>query len=132
MYIKDKDLPEENPDSDSIPVSRLVFNHKLGRHEPTSNYHQEKFIKGPIPLWWIRKANELPGKAGAVGIALWFLAGINKTLTFKLTGEVEHIAACNRKSVYSGLFELEGAQLITVIRKKGARPLVTICQKSHT
>jgi hypothetical protein len=126
MFFKYNDQPEGDSVSDSIPVSRLIFNKILGCHETPSDRTQEKFIKGPIPLWWISRANELPGKAGGVGIALWFLAGVNKSLTFRLTGEVEQIAACNRKAVYNGLVALEGAKLITVYRKNGARPYVTI------
>lgn len=110
--------------ADIVPVKRLAYNPNTGKHElrvPT-----EKFIKGPIPLEWIARANALPGKAGAVGLALWFLVGVQKNRTIKLTGEVELIAACNRKTVYQALAAIEGAGLIAVHRKPGARAVVTI------
>lgn len=107
-----------------VPVKRLAYNPNTGKHElraPT-----EKFIKGPIPLEWIARANALPGKAGAVGLALWFLVGVKGSRTVKLTGEVERIAACGRQALYSALVALEGAGLVTVERKPGARAVVTI------
>jgi len=110
-------------DADLGPIKRLVFNARTGTHETRA---QDRFIKGPIPLEWITRANALPGKAGAVGLALWFLVGVTGSRTIKLTGEVERIAACNRKTVYQALTALEGASLISVTRRSGARPTTTI------
>ena len=106
------------------PYQHLSYNPRTGRHEvfaPT-----DKFIKGPIPLAWIAQANRLPGKAGAVGLALWFLAGLQRTRTVKLTREVEHIAACSRKAVYQALRALGSANLIATQSRPGARPVVVI------
>lgn len=110
--------------ADIVAVKRLAYNPNTGKHEPRAP--TEKFIKGPIPLEWITRANNLPGKAGAVGGALWFLVGVQKSRTIKLTGEVEQIAGCGRKALYSALVALEGAGLVTVERKLGARAVVTI------
>lgn len=111
-------------DSDVGPVTRLAYNPGTGNHETRAPV--EKFIKGPIPLEWITRANALPGKAGAVGLALWFLVGVQKSRTIKLTGEVTRIAGCNRKTVYHALSALEGAGLVVVQRRRGARPTVSI------
>lgn len=113
-----------NSTADIGSVKRLAYNPNTGKHEPRAP--MEKFIKGPIPLEWITRANALPGKAGAVGLALWFLVGVQKSRTIKLTGEVERIAACDRKTVYPALAALETAGLITVERKSGARAVATI------
>jgi hypothetical protein len=110
--------------ADIIPVRRLAFNPATGTHEvraPTV-----KFIKGPIPLEWISRANALPGKAGAVGVALWFLAGVQKSSSVKLTGEAAQIAGCARKAIYQALRSLEVAGLVTVQRRRGGRPSVEI------
>lgn len=106
------------------PVTRLAYNPSTGSHETRAPV--EKFIKGPIPLDWTIRANSLPGKAGAVGLALWFLVGVQKNRTIKLTGEVERAAACNRKAVYQALSALEGAGLVAVERRRGARAVVMI------
>ncbi|MHB9100700.1 MAG: hypothetical protein ACYC2E_04220 [Sulfuricella sp.] len=111
--------------ADIVPVKRLAYNPNTGKHELRAP--GEKFIKGPIPLEWITRANALPGKSGAVGLALWFLVGVKSSRTIKLTGEVERIAVCNRKAVYTALAALETAGLITMVeRKMGARAVVAI------
>ena len=109
------------------PVQCHVFNRRTGVHEARST--QPKFIKGPIPLAWISKANSLPGKAGAVGLALWFLVGVNRSTIIKTTRQIETIAACGRKAVYSALEALESAGLIRKNNAPGRRPTVEICVK---
>lgn len=111
-------------DPDIGPVKRLRYNADTGTHEETAPV--EKFIKGPIPLDWISRANALPGKAGAVGLALWFLSGVQGSRTVKLTGEVERIAGCGRKAVYSALRALEFYGLVKSVNQRGARAVVTI------
>lgn len=110
--------------ADIVPVKRFAYNPNTGKHELRAPV--AKFIKGPIPLEWITRANALPGKAGAVGLALWFLVGVKSSRTIKLTGEVEQIAACDRKSKYTALAALETAGLITVKRRAGAMAVATI------
>jgi hypothetical protein len=112
-----------NP-ADPVPVKRLAFNPASGTHEARAP--SVKFIKGPIQLEWISRANALPGKAGAVGMALWFLVGVQGSRTVKLTGEVVKIAGCGRKAVYQALDALAAADLIGCTRKAGARAVVTV------
>lgn len=113
-----------NSKDEVVVTKRLAFNRNTGTHETRAP--TEKFIKGPIPLGWITRANALPGKAGAVGLALWFLAGVQKSQTVKLTGEVEKIASCGRKAVYRALKSLSDAKLVTNTRRAGARAIITI------
>ena len=111
-------------DAEIIPVKRMAYNPTTGTHDmrtPTA-----KFIKGPIPLEWISRANALPGKAGAVGMALWFLVGVQGSRTVRLTREVEVIAGCGRKAVYRALDALKSSDLITCDRKAGARATVAM------
>lgn len=115
-------------DPDIGPVKRLRYNADTGTHEETAPV--EKFIKGPIPLEWISRANALPGKAGAVGLALWFLAGVQGSRTVKLTGEVERIAGCGRKAVYAALRALGTAGLADVTSAPGRRSVVLIAWPS--
>lgn len=84
------------------------------------------FIKGPIPFDWLARANTLPGKAGPVGLALWFLSGLRCSTTVQLTYQVGILAGCRRQAIYEALKQLEQDGLITVIRRPGARPIVTI------
>lgn len=112
------------------PVSRYRYNPTTGTHE--RRHPNGKFIKGPIPLDWVSRANRLPGKAGAVGAALWFLVGLRGDYTVKLTGEVERIAGCTRKALYRALGSLEAAGLISIKRKAGSRATVTVLASGGT
>jgi hypothetical protein len=111
-------------DKDTEPVEVLTFNRSKGSFGPKQN--TPKFIKGPIPFVWMAKANTLPGKAGPVGLGLWFLVGVKGNRIFKLTGEIESLAGCERKAVANALVQLEQAGLISVTRHSGSRPTITI------
>ena len=106
------------------PVEALTFNRSTGSYSPKRN--TPKFIKGPIPFDWAAKAHSLPGKAGPVGLGMWFLKGVKGTSTFKLNSEIETLAGCKRKAVATAVDQLEQAGLINVTRHKGARPTVEI------
>ncbi len=116
-------------DDADIPTTRYPFNRYLGKHE--AGYKANRFIKGPIPFSWFQAANALPGKAGAVGLALWFLKGVKRSSTFALTAEVQSLAGCGRQATYRALSVLHEAELIALTRRTGARPIVTICSEGH-
>ena len=52
---------------------------RIPRHK-----HGELFLKGPIPWRWLVLAAQLPGRALAVGVALWHLVGMQKHHTVRL------------------------------------------------
>jgi hypothetical protein len=106
------------------PIEALTFNRSTGSYSPKRN--SPKFIKGPIPFDWMAKAHSLPGKAGPVGLGIWFLTGVKGKRTVKLNSEIETLAGCKRKAVATALDQLEQAGLINVTRHKGARPTVEI------
>ena len=85
-----------------------------------------RFIKGPVPWLWIEMAARLPGKALAVGLALRRLAGATKSKTVRLaTSEVETLGV-DRNAKSRALRKLEQAGLVTVERRPGCQPKVTI------
>ncbi|MBY0459806.1 MAG: hypothetical protein K2V38_21010 [Gemmataceae bacterium] len=110
--------------SDPFDLSRLpdapatARSRRSPRHRPG-----EKFLKGPIPWRWVEVAAPLPGKALAVGIAAWREAGCRKcrTVPLNLSG-----LAVPRRTAQRGLAELERAGLVSVNRRKGRPPLVTL------
>jgi len=109
----------------AIPTTRLAFNSRTGKH--VEKPKAVRFIRGPIPFDWMQKANALPGKAGAVSLALWFLRGVKSSTTFAVSAEAESLAACSRQAFARGLAALEAEGLILIQRKSGARPIITIC-----
>jgi hypothetical protein len=106
-----------------IQERRHVFNPAADAyqlHTPT-----ERFVR-TIPFDWLARCTRLPGKATSIALGLWFLSGVRKSTTFRLTAEAVHLAGCSRSALYRGLSALENAGLIVVARRPGARPLITI------
>lgn len=106
---------------------RYVFDAVTGqfrRARPTV-----RFVR-PVPYDWLLQCNRLPGKATPVALALWFLAGVKKSMTFRLTAEAAQLAQCSRGSLYHGLDALERAGLISTVRRRGARPQITLLSPS--
>ena len=83
-------------------------------------------LKGPIPMAWLNEAARLPGKALNLGIAIWWLAGMAQTKTFKLTGKALAQLGVSRDAAADALKRLEGRGLIRVQRAPGQRPTVEI------
>jgi hypothetical protein len=104
------------PSGEKHPLSGKLPRHKLG----------EKFLKGPIPLLWLEGAARLPGKALHVALQLWFWAGIKRSRVIKLPSSNLLKFGVNRHAGYRGLNALERAGLVSVIRKCGRKPVVTL------
>lgn len=87
-------------------------------------HHQtEPFLKGPIPMAWLDTAAKLPGKALAIGIALWFRVGLKRSQTIALN--LSRLGL-DRTSAARGLTALERAELIHVARGRGKKAIVTV------
>jgi hypothetical protein len=91
-----------------------------------------KFLAGPIPLAWLKRAAQLPGKALAVGLALWFLKRCQNQTTVRLTRRTLERFGVARKPGYNGLQALERAGLVQVRRHVGKSPVVTLCRARQT
>jgi hypothetical protein len=111
---------------DRATVDGWMTNARDGKPAPTRPTRKGKFLRGPIPLGWLRRAADLPGKALAVGLALWFLRGCRKCRTVRLTRRTLKRFGVKRKPGYLGLRNLEGASLVRVSRHVGKSPVVTI------
>jgi hypothetical protein len=86
----------------------------------------ERFLKGPVPMSWLAAAARLPGKALAVGLALWRLAGATKSQTILLSTTEVALLGVDRNAKSRALRMLEMAGLISVERRPGRLPRVTI------
>ena len=89
----------------------------------------EEFLKGPIPLAWLEAAARLPGNALAVGIAVWFKAGVAKSGRVKVSNALVGKFGVRRHSKYAALRVLESAGLISVHGRSGRSPVVTLQEK---
>ena len=91
-----------------------------------------KFLRGPIPLHWLAQAEHLSGKCLAVGVVLWFLRGLKDKSTFTLEKRWCEQFGLGRGAVRRCLTRLEEAGLISVERRPGCSPVVSIHEHSMT
>jgi len=84
------------------------------------------FVKGPIPLSWISKAAQLPGKSLNAGLACWYQMGLKKSYTFKLSNVVAGDFGLNKDSKARSLKHLEEAGLIRCTRRVGSSVVVEV------
>ncbi len=114
MYIDDK----------NIPAKRIRLDSSSGQYidAPLS----VPFLKGPIPMAWLNAAAKLPGKTLNVGIAIWWLAGMSKNSSFKITRKALDQLGVSRDAASDALKRLEEQGLILVKRSPGQRPTVQI------
>jgi hypothetical protein len=86
----------------------------------------EEFLEGPIPLDWIATAAQLPGKSLHVAIAIWVTASLVKSARVSIGNVAVQPFGLDRNAKYRALQWLEEAGLISVQRKPGRSPVVTL------
>jgi len=111
------------------PSSQMITKNKTVS-PPKRRYN--KFLCGPVPLVWLSMAAKCSGKALQLGLALWYLAGLTKSLTVKPTRSTLNLFGLSRWSVSRNLHLLELAGLVTVERRKGKAPQVTIVDEPRS
>ncbi|QDU90500.1 hypothetical protein Pla175_39050 [Pirellulimonas nuda] len=85
------------------------------------------FIKGPLPLLWVNTAASLPGKALAVGLALWWRFGLTGDNPVKLTMDhCQRFGIKSRNGRKAAINALKGAGLLEVELSSTKAPRVTI------
>lgn len=108
---------------------RLVWNPSAQQFMPAvpaTGTRVAGFIKGPLPLDWMQRAARLPGKTLHVALALWYLAGLQKSHSVKLASKPLEAMGVSRDAKYDALSRLVAAGLVTVHQKPGQAPLVTL------
>ena len=103
-----------------------VANQPITEKKVSNNRKQEQFLKGPVPLPWLIKASKCPGKAFIVAIVIRFRKGLCKSNQINLTSTVLKQFGVDRSAKSRALKCLEVAELITVERKSGKNPVITI------
>jgi DNA-binding transcriptional ArsR family regulator len=84
------------------------------------------FLRGPVDLHWLGMATDAGVAAIRVGLAVWYAAGVRKSLTITLTETWRAPLGLSRFQVSRGLRQLEEAGLITIEPRDGKAPHVTI------
>jgi len=99
-----------------------------GLHELKLKPTQKYLYVRTIPLPWAMKMTALPGKSAAVGILLWYLSGVSKNMTVKLSGVQLKRFGIQRSAGGRALKWLEAAGLVKVMRSGNKSPRVTILE----
>ena len=107
-----------------MPVRRLQLDVISGKL--VSAPKKSLFLAGPIPLDWLHKAAELPGKSLNVAFAIWWLNGMAKGKPLKLTRLSLNSFCVKREAASAALNRLEMAGLIQLQRSLGKRPTISI------
>ena len=117
---------------EQIPSIRMTWDRSSGQYlkarpSRSTSTVTEHYLRGPIPLAWLQKAARLPGRALAVGMAVWHLAGLRGTQQH-LSLSTERLApfGVSRYAKDRALRLLAEAGLVTVDRKKGRSPSVSL------
>lgn len=100
--------------------------HKAFQKKPPRHRRGQKFLKGPIPWDWLRRAMVLPGKSLHVALILWKEAGIKKQRTVKLNLSALKELGIPRSTARRGLDALEVAGLVSVSHSAGRCLQVTL------
>jgi DNA-binding transcriptional ArsR family regulator len=88
----------------------------------------EYFLKGPIPWPWLIRAAAARGKALHIAIALWFRVGLTRKREVRLSLTRVQELGISRSAASRGLNALEDAGLVTVVRRPGRNPVVTLLE----
>jgi hypothetical protein len=87
---------------------------------------KDHFLKGPVPMPWLRTVATQAAQSMAVAVFIWYLAGLKKSAEFAVpTGKVEEYGV-NRYKLYRDLAALQKAGLIAVERHKGRHARVKL------
>ena len=103
-----------------------ISSDEVVRIEDLPNISSKQFIKGPIPLLWISKSARLNGRVLHVSLALWHIHSLTKSNSVKMQGRIRKIFGISDDVYKRGLQILESAGLISVERKSGQTPIVTL------
>jgi len=79
-----------------------------------------------VPISWLIPAMSLPGKSLAVGLVVWYLAGVSKKSAVTLSRVQLKKFGIRRMAGKRGLRNLEAAGLVKIEREGHKSPLVTI------
>lgn len=113
----------------SLETVNLRWNASSQRlEEETSGVRStERFLQlSQAPLGWLEKAAQLPGKALAVGLAIWALAIAVKAKTVMVTPTSVKGFGVDSAAKSRALAALAKAGLISMESRKGRFPTVTV------
>jgi len=118
-------------DDQNIAVKRLSYCPISNGYVQGRQAVKNLFVKGPIPLDWLKEVAILPGKSLNVAMAIQWLEGMSGGKPVKLTKKAEASFNVSSDTSRECLNRLEEAGLIRLTRSPGKRPLIQVVAKSN-
>lgn len=88
-----------------------------------------RFIRGPLSLDWFSRASALGRKPLAIGLAIWWRAGVERQRKVCVSMQSAQLfGIATRRDRRDALRRLEAAGLVLVERSATKSPVVTIVQ----
>ncbi len=85
------------------------------------------YLRGPIPLAWIRAASRKSRGCLLVGLGLWHLRSLNKNTSFPATmRQIAGLVGVSHRTVQRGVTELCALGLLKIEWKAGSRHTYTL------
>ena len=113
-------IPASIPDRD-VPAERVYTASSKGRRKRRA----DRFLKGPIPLNWIREHVQCP--ADRLLLVLRAHGDMQRSSEIKVTADVLRDAGItDRKAAYRAIKRLEVSGSLSVSRKPGRRPVIRL------
>lgn len=127
-------MSEDTPPAEDLDLERLRLPHPPLRFltktapVPPRTVARGHFLKGPVPWTWLEQAGRLPGRAMHVGIVLWHLAGMRRSLTVTFSLERAKGLGVSRGAARRGLAALQRARLVSIQHAPGQAARVTLLE----
>lgn len=119
-------MPQPQVPQRSSEVTEVLSDSSRSRRDAARAARARQFIRGPLPMAWMEKAANLPGKAMSVGLLLWFKHGMSGDKPLKLTPTLLKRFGIGRKAGYRAISALEAAGLVHTERHPGRCAEVTL------
>lgn len=103
----------------------LTARPRIEKAEPNKRV-KWRFLKGPVPWGWLCQACNLTKKSPQVAIGLCFISGMQKNRTVKMQKKVLRDLGVSRHAFYRARDKMEAAGLISVKKRPGQSPLITL------
>lgn len=86
----------------------------------------ERFIRGPIPLAWMKLAAKCGNRSEAVALLLWYSAGFQRSNPVKLSKTILDELGVHTKTAKRVLLRMAEFGLVDVVFRRGRSPVVTL------
>ena len=86
----------------------------------------ERFIRGPIPLEWMKLASQCGNRSEAVAVLLWYSAGLQRSNPVRLSANTLAELRVRPRTAKRVLLKMISFGLVNAEFRRGKSPIVTL------